>query len=82
MRRLRAALRCLVLALRRSSSSLLLEEVEEDEDEEAPAGEEVLWERVELSLGLGERGRGMGSGQKPLESESSFTRSSRKADCW
>lgn len=42
-------------------------------------GLEVL-ERLEFSRGLGERGRGNGSNQNPLESESSFTTSNRNAD--
>lgn len=47
------------------------------EEPEAPAGSEgevVGLDRVELSLGLGERGRGMGSSQNSLESESSLSR--------
>lgn len=63
-------------ALRRSSSSLLELEVDVEGLREplGSEGEDVGLERVELSLGLGERGLGMGSSQNSLESESSFTR--------
>lgn len=40
----------------------------------------VVLERLEFSRGLGERGRGKGSNQKLLESESSFTTSNRNVD--
>lgn len=81
-----AALRCRILLLRSSSStpSVLEEELEDELGEEleleAMPAEEAWLERLEFSCGLGDLGRGIGSNQNPLESESSFTRSSRNAD--
>jgi hypothetical protein len=81
--------RCLCCA----PPSLLDEEEEEDEDEEledeeleddAPPGTEGeelgVLVRAAFPRGLGERGRGMGSSQNSLESESSFTRSRRNPE--